>query len=123
MDGPLPGLFDAVRMQQLLSNLLNNAVQYRGPGEPVSLSAEGARDAFVLKVHNTGSTIPPASLSAIFNPLVQLAVEPDQQGRPSTSMGLGLFIAREIAAGHGGSIQATSSPEDGTIFTVTLPRG
>jgi signal transduction histidine kinase len=122
LSGDLHGEFDAVRMQQLLSNLLNNAVQYRGTGEPVTLGAEGQQDALVLRVHNTGSTIPPDSLSAIFDPLVQLAVEPDQQGRSSTSMGLGLFIAREIAAGHGGSIQATSSVENGTVFTVTLPR-
>lgn len=122
LSGNLRGQFDAVRMQQLLSNLLNNAVQYRGAGEPVTLGADGQQDSLVLRVHNTGSTIPPDSLSAIFDPLVQLAVEPDQQGRPSTSMGLGLFIAREIAAGHGGSIQASSSVEDGTVFTVTLPR-
>lgn len=120
--GDLRGQFDAVRMQQLLSNLLNNAVQYRGPGEPVSLRAHSTSAGVMLRVHNTGSVIPPSALSAIFDPLVQLAVAPDQQGRPYTSMGLGLFIAREIAAGHGGGIEATSSQSKGTIFTVTLPR-
>lgn len=121
--GDLHGHFDATRMQQLLSNLLNNAVQYRGPGEPVSLAAEGTTDCLELRVHNTGPVIPAAALSAIFDPLVQLAVAPDQQGRPYTSMGLGLFIAREIAAAHEGGIQASSSADAGTVFRVTLPRG
>ena len=122
LEGDLHGRFDGDRVQQLLSNLLNNAVQYRGPGEPIDLRAEGTASDLVLKVRNTGSVIPPASLSAIFDPLVQLAVVPDQQGRPWTSLGLGLFIAREIAAGHGGRIHATSSAEAGTVFTVTVPR-
>jgi signal transduction histidine kinase len=122
LEGDLHGRFDANRMQQLLSNLLNNAVQYRGPGEPVSLSAKSIDGDLVLNVHNTGPVIPPSALIAIFDPLVQLAVAPDQQGRPYTSMGLGLFIAREIASGHGGRIHASSGADAGTIFTVTLPR-
>jgi signal transduction histidine kinase len=122
LDGELDGRFDLARIQQLLSNLLNNAVQYRGPGEPVELCALGTSTQLVLKVRNTGPVIPPASLSAIFDPLVQLAAVPDQHGRPWTSLGLGLFIAREIAAGHGGAIHATSSVDAGTVFTVTLPK-
>ena len=122
LSGDLRGQFDAGRLQQLLLNLLNNAVQYRGPGEPVTLIAEGTRDGTLIKVHNTGPVIPPSALGAIFDPLVQLAVAPDAQGRPSTSMGLGLFIARDIASAHGGSIKAHSSAEEGTVFQVTLPR-
>lgn len=115
--------FDSARVQQLLSNLLNNAVQYRGPGFPVSLQAEAGEDFVVIRIRNFGSVIPEASLSAIFDPLVQLVAMPDQQGRPWTSLGLGLFIAREIAIAHGGRIQATSNAESGTAFIVTLPRG
>ena len=121
-EGPLTGRFDPRRIQQLLSNLLNNAVQYRGQGEPVTLRAQAIGEELVIRVRNTGSVIPAASLHAIFDPLVQLAVEPDQPGRSNTSMGLGLFIAREIATRHGGAIAAASSVEDGTVFTVTLPR-
>ena len=122
LQGDLSARFDSNRIQQLLSNLLNNAVQYRGPGEPVRLTARGGESEVVLQVHNTGSIIPEASLGAIFDPLVQLAVVPDQQGRPWTSLGLGLFIAREITVSHGGRIDARSDAGEGTVFTVTLPR-
>ncbi len=122
LDGDLHGRFDAARLQQLLTNLLGNAVQYRGKGDPVQLSARGRGDELVLEVANTGAVIPPDALTAIFDPLVQLAVPPDHDGRPRTSLGLGLFIAREIAAGHGGRIHARSSAAEGTVFCVELPR-
>jgi signal transduction histidine kinase len=122
LEGDLSGCFDAARVQQLLSNLLNNAVQYRGEDDTVWLRAAGLADSLVLEVGNHGAVIPAHALEAIFDPLVQLAMAPDRQGRPLSSMGLGLFIAREIATGHGGAITARSSAEDGTVFTVTLPR-
>jgi signal transduction histidine kinase len=53
--------------------------------------------------------------------LVQLPTESGNDGRPRTSLGLGLFIAREVAIAHGGSIKVESSAESGTIFTVELP--
>jgi len=75
-----------------------------------------------LVVHNRGIPIPPEALQVIFNPLVQVAkskAEPHQ--RPSTSLGLGLYIAREIVLAHGGTIEVTSTAEAGTAFTVRLP--
>jgi signal transduction histidine kinase len=106
----------------VFSNLLNNAAQYSPVGEPVSLFATGEIDAVVVQVHNVGRVIPGNALSRIFDPLVQLAGDPADRGRPSTSIGLGLFIAREITLAHGGSIGADSSPESGTVFTVRIPR-
>jgi signal transduction histidine kinase len=123
LDGDLHGRFDAARLQQLLTNLLDNAVQYRGQGDPVRLGAHGRGDDLVLEVCNTGAVIPPEALTAIFDPLVQLAMPTDHEGRPRTSLGLGLFIAREIATGHGGRIHARSSAAEGTVFCVELPRG
>jgi len=73
-------------------------------------------------VHNRGSIIPGHALATIFNPLVQLAASPRDQGRPSTSIGLGLFIAREITLAHGGSVEVDSSADAGTVFTVRIPR-
>jgi signal transduction histidine kinase len=115
--------FDAERMRQVLVNLLVNAVQHGNPAYPVTLALRDAGAHVRLVVHNEGKPIPPDALQVIFNPLVQVAEaegEPDQ--RPSSSLGLGLYIAREIVVGHGGTIAVTSSEADGTAFTVELPR-
>lgn len=116
------GDYDAPRLSQVFSNLLNNAAQYKGEEHPVTISAFGAVDATVVQVKNYGPEIPRASLASIFDPLVQLSVLTDQKGPATTSLGLGLFIAREITTSHGGTIEVASSAEEGTIFTVRLPR-
>lgn len=121
-DGDLVCNFDYQRLQQVFSNLLNNAAQYSPPEEPVTLDAYGESGSVVVQVRNVGSVIPGDALSSIFNPLVQLAAAPGDRGRPNTSMGLGLFIAREITQAHGGSIQVASSAHEGTVFTVRIPR-
>ncbi len=123
MDGDLRAEVDAARLGQVLSNLLNNAVQYGAPGFPITLSARGERDVVAIEVKNHGGAIAEDSLQVIFNPLVQLRT--DQGGSPdprSTSLGLGLFIAREIVMGHGGTLKVESSGAEGTVFMVTLPR-
>lgn len=70
-----------------------------------------------------GPAIPSDALQVIFNPLVQLRTEHGGSDDPvSTSLGLGLFIAKEIVVGHGGTLQVQSTDSDGTVFTVSLPR-
>ncbi|MDB5884742.1 MAG: putative two-component sensor histidine kinase [Polaromonas sp.] len=121
--GGLAGSFDGMRLQQLFSNLLNNAAQYRSDTHPVTLTASGDAGSVTVQVRNLGPVIPAHSLQAIFDPLVQLSANSSQQeGAPSSSLGLGLFIAREIATAHGGNIKAESSDMLGTVFTVNLPR-
>lgn len=120
--GDLTCNFDHERLQQVFSNLLNNAAQYSLPGYPIRMHACGETDAVVVQVRNVGSIIPGPALNSIFNPLVQLAASPSDVGRPSTSIGLGLFIAREITQAHGGSIEADSSADAGTVLTVRIPR-
>jgi signal transduction histidine kinase len=120
LTGELSGQFDAVRMHQLLTNLLVNAAQYGGRTAPVLMRARADGDAVVVEVTNLGSTIPAESLQSIFRPLIQLPADGDE--RPRTSLGLGLFIAREIALAHGGTIVVSSNDADGTTFTVRLPR-
>src|SRR3954454_7360190 len=74
-----------------------------------------------MKVHNQGNTIPPDALQVIFNPLVQVAKsESAPHERPTTSLGLGLCIAREIVAAHGAGIAVSSTNEAGTTFAVRL---
>lgn len=120
--GDLIDRYDMARLHQVLSNLLNNAVQYRDRAFPVTIFARGDAHAVTVCIGNRGPVIPADALESIFNPLVQLPVASEQRSRQSTSMGLGLFIAREIIVSHGGTIKASSSSEAGTVFTVRLPR-
>jgi signal transduction histidine kinase len=123
MSGDLSLQADASRMQQALSNLLSNAVQHGSRQSPVTLTAEGEADAVVLKVGNAGDPIPPAAIQAIFEPLVQAPnASSEAHERSRTSLGLGLFIVREIVIAHGGTISVESSLATGTVFTIRLPR-
>jgi signal transduction histidine kinase len=120
VSGELQGHFDSERLQRVLSNLLGNAVQHGALNQPITLSAHGEPDRITVRVKNHGRPIPESQLQVIFNPLVQLpSTETDD---PPTSLGLGLYIAREIVAMHGGTIVADSSAEDGTVFSAFLPR-
>jgi signal transduction histidine kinase len=120
--GDLEGRFDSERLQQVLSNLLNNAVQHGGRGEAITLSAHGEADKVTVQVKNYGRPIPPDQLQVIFNPLVQISSDVDEDSPPSTSLGLGLYIAHEIVAMHGGTMLAESSDKGGTVFRASLPR-
>ncbi len=120
--GELLDDFDRDRLQQVFSNLLNNAAQYRGKEHPITIVARGDPGAITIEVKNFGPVIPEKSLKAIFDPLVQLSSDAQQQDRPSTSLGLGLFISREITIAHGGTLKVESSEDSGTVFTVRLPR-
>ena len=120
--GDLTAVFDHVRMQQVVVNLLANAAQYRTKETGVVLDLDGNGDKLVFSVTNQGPAIPPEALKTIFSAMVQLPVESEQPGRPRTSLGLGLFIARETTLAHGGSIDVTSTDAQGTTFAVRLPR-
>ncbi len=121
-DGALTGQFDQVRLHQLIANLLANAVRYGTPGAPITLHAHGEVDTITLAVCHQGEPIDADALAIIFTPLVQLSKDAEDDMRPRTSMGLGLFVAHEIASAHGGTLDVVSSVADGTIFTLCLPR-
>jgi signal transduction histidine kinase len=120
MEPDIECVFDPIRMHQLLNNLLLNAAQYGAAEERVLIQVARDADAAHVSVNNRGAVIPEAALLEIFRPLVQLAADPDD-ARPKNSMGLGLFISREIALAHGGSLDASSSEEAGTTFAFSLP--
>ena len=123
ISGNLEGRFDAERFQQVLSNLLNNAVRHGERSQPITLSALGDTEKVTVRVKNHGRPIPADQLQVIFNPLVQIPSGlVDEDSEPSTSLGLGLYIAREIVAMHGGTIEAESSARNGTVFSARLPR-
>jgi len=89
---------------------------------PVTAGTHGP-DAISVRVKNYGSPIRADALQVIFNPLVQAPSPGSGPGdRRSTSLGLGLFIARTIVAGHGGTLEVESSEQGGTVFTARLPR-
>jgi hypothetical protein len=114
---------DAPRLHQVLLNLLSNAVQHGDRGKTISLMATGADEGIEVRVTNFGRPIPEDALQAIFEPLVRAASpEADSHEQSKSSLGLGLFIVREIVVGHGGSVTVRSSQDEGTVFTVRLPR-
>ena len=122
LSGDLTGEWDAMRLRQLLSNLVGNAIQHGSDATPIVISARAEERGVVLEVQNSGEPIAETHLPRIFDPLVQ---GPDSQQRPrqrTGSMGLGLYIAKEVVTAHGGAIEVTSSKASGTVFTVRLPR-
>lgn len=120
-DGSPLGTWDPNRLAQAVQNLLLNALKYGDPASPVRLTWHreppgGTRSELVVSVHNRGEPIPAELLPQVF--------EPFRRGRApdgGSSMGLGLFIVRQIALAHGGQISVTSSSEAGTTFTLRLP--
>ncbi|MGC4000946.1 MAG: HAMP domain-containing sensor histidine kinase [Anaeromyxobacter sp.] len=117
-DGPALVHGDPERLTQVLSNLVGNALQYGPRGTPVEVRVSGAERSVWLEVHNLGPAIPPDALPDIFEPFRRGV----QGADPSGSLGLGLFIVRELVHAHAGEVEVTSSPGAGTTFTVRLPR-
>jgi len=120
--GRLVASFDDERLRQAIVNLLTNAAQYGDQEHPVVISAAEEGDMIGIQVGNQGPAIPKDSLQAIFDPLVQLTSDKEQGGRPSTSLGLGLFIARKITEAHEGTLTAESDENTGTVFSIRIPK-
>lgn len=111
-----PGVFcDAGRMGQLLSNLLGNAVAHGARDRPIDVSASMQENHIVLSVMNHGPEIPDVLLPLLFQPFKRAA------GGRGEGLGLGLYIASQIVAGHNGTLSVTSTPEDGTRFIARFP--
>ncbi len=108
---------DAGRVAQLLSNLLANALSHGAADTPVQVTARSNATEVVLAVTNEGAPIPPDTMARLFRPFTRGASPNTPQG-----LGLGLYIASEIARAHGGTLRV-SSTEQGTTFTLTLPIG
>jgi len=109
---------DVDRIAQVLTNLLSNALQYSPPGTEVTAVLREAGGQAVLDIHNHGAPIPAHFLPRLFEPL-QRAVVTDDRG--SRSIGLGLYIVKQLVRAHSGTIEVVSTAETGTTFTVRLP--
>jgi signal transduction histidine kinase len=126
-DGDITGVWDAGRLRQVISNLMGNAIQHGSPEGPVELSValEGStpeESTVVLRVHNEGAPIPPDLLPTLFDPLVRYATRESAARRRPGSIGLGLYIVREIVVAKGGTVEVASTAQEGTTFTVRIPR-
>jgi signal transduction histidine kinase len=108
---------DPARVAQLLSNLLANALTHGGSDGPVGVRAATEGGTFELSVTNKGEPIPPDTAQRLFQPFVRASVRRGQQG-----LGLGLYIAAEIARAHGGTLEVDSTPAE-TRFTFKMPLG
>jgi signal transduction histidine kinase len=105
---------DPLRIREVVTNLLSNAVRHSPRGDTVRLEASAGSDSIVIRVHDNGPGIPAADLPRIFDRFYKSA--------SSSGSGLGLTIARNIAKAHGGAVAADSREGMGTTLTVTLPR-
>jgi len=117
-NGRLEGRWDADRIAEVLSNLISNATGYASPGTAVLVSTCANDDAAVVDVTNQGAAIPPENLEKIFSAFGRGDCD---AVREDSHLGLGLYIGREIALAHGGTLEVASTAE-GTTFSLRLPR-
>lgn len=115
-EGSCPGRWDRLRVEQVVTNLLVNAVKF-GAGRPIAVTVEGDPDKARLSVEDRGIGIAEEHQDRVFGRF-ERAVPAQQFG----GLGLGLWIARQIVEAHGGTIQVRSAPGAGSTFTVELPR-
>jgi signal transduction histidine kinase len=117
--GELHGQWDCARLTQALTNLVTNAVQHGAAESPIKVEAQGTSDEVVISVQNKGPVISAGDVGQMF--------KAGQQGETANAnadehLGLGLFIVDRIVAAHRGTIDVRSTSEEGTTFTVHLPR-
>jgi PAS domain S-box-containing protein len=120
IDAALRARADREKAQQILNNLLTNAVKFTPAGGRVAVRArrDDADGLVLVDVSDTGIGIPPEKLAGVFEPFVQVKSE---QSRRSEGTGLGLAISRDLARGMGGDLTARSQPGAGSTFTLHLP--
>ncbi len=106
---------DPIRIGQMLSNLLANAVSHGAEGQPIRVDATTLDGVFTLSVANAGDPIPAATRERLFQPFFRASARPHQEG-----LGLGLFISNEIARAHGGTLDVSSTADE-TRFTFRMP--
>lgn len=111
---PVSGLWDAERLGAAMLNLVKNAVVHGDERAPVEVHAAARGEEAMVQVRNQGAPIPAALQAKIFEPFTHAA-------RRGDSLGLGLYIAQQIAEAHGGRIDLRSGEDEGTTFTLRVP--
>jgi signal transduction histidine kinase len=114
---------DPEKLQQILLNLLSNAIKFTMSGGRITIDtgyrAELSRGLVMLRVADSGVGIAREKQASIFDPFVQV----HHEHAVSTGIGLGLAISRDLARGMGGDLRVRSIEGEGSVFTLTLPRG
>ena len=113
---PLPARFDPGRIEQVLENLIHNALKFTPAGGRISVEGAIAENVVEIRVRDTGPGLRPEEIAVIFDRYQQV----EKRGRKA--LGLGLFISRSIVESHGGRIRAESVPGEGSAFVFTLLR-
>jgi signal transduction histidine kinase len=108
--------FDSLRVEQVMINLLTNAIKYAS-GKPVRISVEEEAEELRVSIRDNGEGIPKADLLRIFDRFERVGTSSTMPG-----LGLGLYISRQIVEAHGGKLWAESELGAGTVFKFTLPR-
>ena len=109
---------DAEKVQQIVLNLLTNALKFTEPGGHITVRCARAGASIEIAVTDTGRGIAPGQQSRVFEPFVQVDA---QLTRTQEGVGLGLAISRDLARGMGGDLTVESTPGEGSTFTLTLP--
>jgi PAS domain S-box-containing protein len=118
-DDAMVVLADPNRLQQILLNLLTNAVKFTPPRGVIAVSCETDGNRVRIRVRDSGIGIAPEQLARIFSPFVQLNPAGTRAAR--SGVGLGLAISRDLARAMGGDVTAESAPGAGSVFTIDLP--
>jgi two-component system phosphate regulon sensor histidine kinase PhoR len=118
-EGPVVGLFDPLRVEQVLTNLLSNAVRYSPPGSTITVRLRTTARTATVEISDQGIGIPPDQLDRVFTPFFRGS---NASTMHKGGLGLGLHITHEIVRRHGGAIRVRSTVGAGTTFTVELPR-
>lgn len=118
-DGGLAVRADGEKLQQILLNLLTNAVKFTPPGGRIGIGCRDEGETVVIDVSDTGRGIAEDQLSRVFEPFVQVDVS---FTRTQEGVGLGLAISRDLARGMGGELSLTSKLGEGSTFSLTLPK-
>jgi signal transduction histidine kinase len=114
-----PALVDASRLEQVLQNLLHNAVRHTPPGGIVAVALAAGANSIALQVKDTGEGIAPVDLPHIWERFYQAS---SQRTRTSSSAGLGLALVKELIEAMGGSVSVDSVVGEGSCFTIHLPQ-
>jgi signal transduction histidine kinase len=114
------GFWDGDRLAQVVSNLLSNACRYNHPGSPIVLSTADWPGGALLSICNDGPPISQEKVDTLFDPFSRGDLP--ERANHGSGLGLGLYIVRSIVQAHQGRIFVRSHPDDGTTFTIQLPR-
>jgi PAS domain S-box-containing protein len=114
-------LADPNRLQQILLNLLTNAIKFTPAGGAIDLTCERSGERVLIRVRDTGVGIASEDVQRIFSPFVQLDSSPTSAPAATRGVGLGLAISRDLARAMNGDVTAESTPGAGSVFTIDLP--